>query len=320
MELAIPSTLMTCFEWWIYEFGGFFAGMLGNVELAVQHALISVATEYTFHPKWQVTLGIQAATCARVGNALGCGDTAGAILTCKVALFLSGQAVCCGSILLGATKSVVGLLFTSDPNIINLLSHLMSIYCFQQLFDGIVGVSAGIFMGTGKQKIGAVANFIGHYCIGLSVGIVLMFVYKLNILGFWVGLLISVVLQSAFYIVVIFKLNWKSITDEALKRAQVKTKVPLLNTSAAANLQSGEQTQLQHNVTPDDKEEAGHLSVSQLILRRGITMVTALGLLAVGTCVHILVPPPEGTPLLHANLTSINATHSPLQTVSTLDW
>lgn len=95
------------------------------------------ATEYTFHPKWQVTLGIQAATCARVGNALGCGDTAGAILTCKVALFLSGQAVCCGcrtqfgvtrryrlfavtfaiaqAILLGATKSVVGLLFTSDP-------------------------------------------------------------------------------------------------------------------------------------------------------------------------------------------------------------
>ncbi|XP_019748371.1 multidrug and toxin extrusion protein 1-like isoform X3 [Hippocampus comes] len=214
MELAIPSTLMTCFEWWIYEFGGFFAGMLGNVELAVQHALISVA-----NLNYMVTLGIQAATCARVGNALGCGDTAGAILTCKVALFLSVTFGIAQAILLGATKSVVGLLFTSDPNIINLLSHLMSIYCFQQLFDGIVGVSAGIFMGTGKQKIGAVANFIGHYCIGLSVGIVLMFVYKLNILGFWVGLLISVVLQSAFYIVVIFKLNWKSITDEVQVRA-----------------------------------------------------------------------------------------------------
>lgn len=26
MKLAIPSTLMTCFEWWVYEFGGFFAG------------------------------------------------------------------------------------------------------------------------------------------------------------------------------------------------------------------------------------------------------------------------------------------------------
>lgn len=27
MKLAIPSALMICFEWWIYEFGGFFAGI-----------------------------------------------------------------------------------------------------------------------------------------------------------------------------------------------------------------------------------------------------------------------------------------------------
>lgn len=26
MQLAIPSTLMLCFEWWIYEIGGFLAG------------------------------------------------------------------------------------------------------------------------------------------------------------------------------------------------------------------------------------------------------------------------------------------------------
>lgn len=27
MRLAIPSMFMICFEWWIYEFGGFFAGV-----------------------------------------------------------------------------------------------------------------------------------------------------------------------------------------------------------------------------------------------------------------------------------------------------
>lgn len=27
MKLAIPSMFMICFEWWIYEFGGFFAGV-----------------------------------------------------------------------------------------------------------------------------------------------------------------------------------------------------------------------------------------------------------------------------------------------------
>lgn len=68
MKLAIPSTLMLCFEWWIYEIGGFLAGnlseqllvigvllskhnlfssfligMLGEIDLAAQHVVIMVA-------------------------------------------------------------------------------------------------------------------------------------------------------------------------------------------------------------------------------------------------------------------------------------
>lgn len=27
MKLALPSMFMICFEWWVYEFGGFFAGV-----------------------------------------------------------------------------------------------------------------------------------------------------------------------------------------------------------------------------------------------------------------------------------------------------
>lgn len=39
----------------------------------------------------QFPLGVHAAACVRVGNALGAGDTARAIVTCKVALVLSGM-------------------------------------------------------------------------------------------------------------------------------------------------------------------------------------------------------------------------------------
>lgn len=35
MKLAIPSTLMLCFEWWVYEFGGFFAGNLNLNNLVI---------------------------------------------------------------------------------------------------------------------------------------------------------------------------------------------------------------------------------------------------------------------------------------------
>lgn len=39
----------------------------------------------------QFPLGVQAAACARVGNALGAGDTDRALLTSKVSLTLAGQ-------------------------------------------------------------------------------------------------------------------------------------------------------------------------------------------------------------------------------------
>ncbi|XP_033969230.1 multidrug and toxin extrusion protein 1-like isoform X1 [Trematomus bernacchii] len=60
MKLAVPSTMMKCFEWWLYEFGVFFAGMLGEDQLAAQHAVIMVAfiTYMVFKlqhaPEWEM--------------------------------------------------------------------------------------------------------------------------------------------------------------------------------------------------------------------------------------------------------------------------
>ncbi len=65
--------------------------------------------------------------------------------------------------------------------------------------------------------------------------------------------------------------------------------------------------------------KGGHLSITQLILRRGLTMFSALALLAVGAIVHFLVPLPE-TPLSEANVTMnmINTTYSPDQILTTV--
>nr|XP_057936414.1 multidrug and toxin extrusion protein 1-like [Doryrhamphus excisus] len=330
MKLAIPSTLMTCFEWWIYEFGEFFAGMMSKNELAAQHALASIANLI-----YMIPVGIQAAACARVGNALGAGNTAGALLTCKVSLLLTAAFAVVEGATLGSAKSVIGFIFTSDPKIISRVCDLMNVYCFHLFFDALVGVCIGIFMGTGKQKIAAVSNLIGFYCIGLTLSVTFMFVAKLNILGFWLGLLICVILQSIFYIIVIFRMNWQKITEEALKQAQAKTNVAILNTLN----HSAEQAEHQDNSVdgylhvntecPDGntvsqnvvKERTHHLPMTQLIIQRGITMLTALGLLAVGACVHLLVPLPESPLFTHkANLTMevVNSTNNPPQTSITL--
>lgn len=37
--------------------------------------------------------------------------------------------------------------------------------------------------GTGKQKLGAIANAVGYYAVGLPIGISLMFAAKMGVLG-----------------------------------------------------------------------------------------------------------------------------------------
>uniref|UniRef100_A0A3B5LY25 Multidrug and toxin extrusion protein n=1 Tax=Xiphophorus couchianus TaxID=32473 RepID=A0A3B5LY25_9TELE len=304
MKLAIPSLLMVCFEWWVYEFGGFFAGMLSEDELAAQHAVIMIAFITYMFP-----LGIQAAACARVGNALGAGDTARALLASKLSLSLAVSFALVEGVVLGCTKTVIGHIFTSDENIARIVSNLMTAYCFLQLFDGLC-VCTGIFLGTGKQRIPAVANFIAYYCVGLTMSVVLMFVAKLRVLGFWLGLLICVVLHSTFYIIVIFRLNWKKMTEEVFQLSSSLT-VTTHSTKGCTPVKTQQhdgnsETRVEQEVR---RQKGGRLSTTQLIIRRGLTMVTALAFLAVGTAVHFLVPLPEiGS---NSTLDGINTTFTP---------
>nr|XP_055052618.1 multidrug and toxin extrusion protein 1-like [Misgurnus anguillicaudatus] len=318
MKLAIPSTMMFCFESWIYEVGGFLAGMLSELDLAAQHAVIMLALITYMFP-----MGIQGAACVRVGNALGAGDTAGAIRTCKVLLTCTAVLAVLQGLVLVGTKSVIGFLFTSDRHIVALVSKVLNVYSVLQFFDALGCVCMGILLGSGQQKIAAAANFFGYYCIGLPLGFALVFAAKLDIVGYWLGLLICECLQSSFFIAVIFKLNWERLTEEAVERAG-KSKVSDTTTpdSVPNNLNGDEYTVSSQDkneghstvvhdglgVVEEKEEPTARLSTSQIIIRRGLTTLAALLILAVGVAVHLNVPLPEvlnkGNITLDSNLTT----------------
>ncbi|XP_056139502.1 solute carrier family 47 member 4 [Lampris incognitus] len=336
MRLAIPSALMICFEWWVYELGGFLAGMLSENELAAQHAVIMMA-----YITYMFPIGVQVAACVRVGNALGAGDTAGAILASRVSLALAGGMAVVLGLVLVSTKTVIGFIFTSDEHIVSLVSYLMNVHCVLHFFESMVCVCVGILLGAGKQKIAAVANLIGYYCVGLPLAITLMFVAKLRILGFWLGLIICVCIQSTSYVTVILKLDWDRITEEAVKRARKNSCAAsqrdaaglsgLVGDDAPEQIAGGGNSANNHTSGTEEGQDGGSgspyehavqqtggelsrgpLSPTQLILRRGTTTFALLAVLAVGISVHLLLPLPQ-TFLSGGNRTTdwINTTHAP---------
>ncbi|XP_058483892.1 multidrug and toxin extrusion protein 1-like [Solea solea] len=341
MKLAVPSALMVYFEWWIWEIGGFLAGVLGEVDLAAQHILLETgAITYMF------PLGIHAATCVRVGNALGAGNTARALVTCRVALVLTALLSVIQGVILAASKSFLGGIFTSDESIVALVSTNLTVYIFLQFFDAILCVCTGILIGSGMQKFAALSNLVSYYFVALPAGIALMFAAQLRILGFWLGLLISVCLQTGFYLLLIFKLNWKKVTRKAQQRAG-RTVAVMLKRPVSASLSEAavpdvsdcvSTPQLDGEVVPqadgycpvntqDQGLKAGHgaegnntsaestkedgeqskpealLSVTQLILRRGLTLLALILALLVGVAFHVAFPAPELSAHSRANFT-----------------
>ncbi|XP_062408850.1 multidrug and toxin extrusion protein 1-like isoform X2 [Sardina pilchardus] len=305
LKLAIPSAFLCCFGWWIYEIGGFLAGMLSEENLAAQHVVIMLA-----YINYMIPLGIQGAACIRVGNALGAGDTAGAILTSKVVLiFAAVLAIFQGVILLSA-KHVLGYIFTSDENIAALVAKLLDVYCVLQFSDAVVCVSMGILLGLGQQRIAAIAFPIGYYLIGLPLLIALIFAAQLEVIGFWLGLLIASVLLAVFFVIVIFKLDWKKMTKEAVERAGKAVNVDSMTSLSEPEpdlLISGNKAMTENGhgsvVLQEEQKAQGSkrrqpaalLSPSQLLLRRGLTVLALLLTLGVGVTVHLLLPLPESS-------------------------
>lgn len=364
MKLAIPSAFMTCFEYWVWEVGGFFAGVLGEVDLSAQHVLDEIGALI-----YMVPLGISAAACVRVGNALGAGDTSRALITCKVTLALAGTLAVFHGIIITGSKSVVGYIFTSDENILQIVAEDLTVYIFLQFFDALLCVCSGILVGCGMQKIAAVANLVSYYCIALPLGAALMFAAKLRTLGWWLGLCICIVLQAGFFLFLIFRLNWKKVTHKAQVRAGKKVvsipKVPartVLNDAMVSDISDGPHTaQLDGEVAPntdgyspvttqDQELKAGHeavanntstggaeadaeqnkktsntktqvpLSVTQLILRRGLTVTVLVVILVIGVAFHIAYPTPELSVHSRSNFTLNWANESTPTPVSPLYW
>ncbi|XP_010125359.1 PREDICTED: multidrug and toxin extrusion protein 1, partial [Chlamydotis macqueenii] len=229
IRLAVPGMLMMCIEWWTFEIGSFLAGLLSVVELGAQSVIYELSSA-----AYMVPLGFSVAVSVRVGNALGSGDVVQAKTSCITALLCSGVFAVVVATLLGTLKDVVGYIFTNDKEIVILVSKVVIIFAPFHLFDAVAATCGGVLRGTGKQKMGAIANAIGYYAIGLPIGISLMFAAKMGVLGLWVGMILCISLQALSFSAFVMRMDWKKAAEEAQVRAGLKKQQEDVNFNGTA--------------------------------------------------------------------------------------
>ncbi|KAJ7422174.1 Multidrug and toxin extrusion protein 2 [Willisornis vidua] len=224
--LAVPGMIMLCIEWWTFEIGSFLAGLLSVVELGAQSVINELSCA-----AYMVPLGFSVAASVRVGNALGSGDVVQAKTSCVTALLCTGVFAVLVATLLGSLRNVVGYIFTNDKEVVTLVSKVMLIFGPFHLFDATAGTCGGVLRGTGKQKLGAIANAIGYYTIGLPIGISLMFAAKMGVLGLWVGMIVCISVQALSFLAFVIRMDWKKAAEEAQVRAGTKVQLEDVNSN-----------------------------------------------------------------------------------------
>uniref|UniRef100_A0AAX7U8H4 Multidrug and toxin extrusion protein n=1 Tax=Astatotilapia calliptera TaxID=8154 RepID=A0AAX7U8H4_ASTCA len=205
-----------------------------------------------------IALGFASAASVRVGNALGAGNIEQAKLSCKVPI------IC-------ACKN----------------QHTKNLcLCLQ-------AVAGGVVRGVGKQSVGALCNLVGYYFIGLPTGVSLMFAAKMGVVGFWTGLTVCVFVQSIFFITFLCKLDWKKAAEEVHSN-HIQTPISTIGSSGESagvdhvymEVQIPEESQTTNTTTVGDV-----LSVSQLVVRRGLAILIMILILAAGVITNTVLTP-----------------------------
>ncbi|NXA05385.1 S47A1 protein, partial [Sapayoa aenigma] len=220
-SLAIPSMLMMCIEWWTYEIGSFLIGLLSVIELSAQSIIYEVSVV-----AFMIPLGIGTAASVQVGNALGAGDFETAKRASTTSLLCTGAFCVAVGIILASTKDVLGYIFTEDKEIVDLVAWVMPVYIVFHLFEAMTGACGGVLRGIGKQKFGAILNTVCYYGVGMPLAAVLLFVAKIGVIGLWLSMLVCVFILCTCFLTYISRMDWKKAAEKAQRRAGVTQPPP----------------------------------------------------------------------------------------------
>lgn len=85
------------------------------------------------------------------------------------------------------------LLFTKDPDVIELTARVLPVVAVTQIFDGLASGAHGLLRGIGKQSIGGPANLFAYYVISLPISLWLAFGLDWKLEGLWAGVTVGLI-------------------------------------------------------------------------------------------------------------------------------
>jgi multidrug resistance protein, MATE family len=190
-RIGINSGLQFTFEVAAFVIAGLMAGVFGKEQIDAHGISLSLAAfTYMFGS------GISSAATIRIGTYSAQGDWQNIRRAGNAAIKLVLLVMGFFGLLFLALRTILPLGFTDNEEIIKLSSNLLIIAALFQLFDGLQVTVIGILRGLEDVKAPTIITLISYWLIALPLAYFLAFNLKMETIGIWIALLISLVIVA----------------------------------------------------------------------------------------------------------------------------
>ena len=199
-KIGLNAGLQLTFEVAAFVIAGLMAGTFGKEQIDAHGIALSIAA-FTY----MFASGISSASSIRAGIYKAQDNwieiKQAAFSSIKLVMLIMGGF----AILFLMINNFLPKVFSSDLQIVNLASKLLIIAALFQLFDGIQVTIVGILRGLEDSKIPTLISLVGYWIIALPLAYWLAFILKLETVGVWIGLLVSLIFAA---IILFWRLNY----------------------------------------------------------------------------------------------------------------
>jgi len=191
LRIGIPSSLQIGMESGAFAVSGILIGTIGALEQAAHQIALSFAA-FTF----MVSMGLSQGGAIRASNAWGRNDW-GAIRRIGKGNVVSALAYGAFCVLLFSVfRYSLPAFFTNDAAVMALAAYLLLFAAIFQLSDATQAVAVGLLRGIKDVKIPTLYVAMAYWLIGIPIGCLMAFYFKMGAAGMWIGFVAGLTFSS----------------------------------------------------------------------------------------------------------------------------
>jgi MATE family multidrug resistance protein len=193
LHIGVPSSLQIGMEAGAFALSGIIIGTISAVAQAAHQIALSCAS-FTF----MVSLGLAQAGSIRVSNAYGRRDwnKISRIGKSTLVTAMSYGIFCALAFII--FRFQLPSLFNKNVQVMEMASLLILLAAIFQISDSTQAIGAGLLRGIKDVKLPTILITVAYWVIGIPLGYVLAFPFRMGAAGMWLGLIAGLTMASLF--------------------------------------------------------------------------------------------------------------------------